>query len=199
MLIVGGGDGGVAREVARHDCVERIDQCEIDGKVVEAAKKFLPTLSCGFDDPRMHLHIGDGVKFVREHRDEFDVIIVDSTDPVGPGEALFGEGFYRDARSALHEDGIIVSQAESIYLFPEIVRRLCGITRRLFRYQSYGMIAVPTYPTGSIGFCLASKNHPVECPARELPPELAAQLRYYTPEVHHAALQLPAFAARWFD
>ena len=98
VLIVGGGDGGVAREVARHGCVERIDQCEIDGKVVEAAKRFLPSLSCGFDDPRVRLHIGDGVKFVKEHPGEFDVIIVDSTDPVGPGEALFGEEFYCDAK-----------------------------------------------------------------------------------------------------
>ena len=146
----------------------------------------------------MHLHIGDGVRFVREHRDEFDVIIVDSTDPVGPGEALFGEEFYRDARNALHEDGIIISQAESIYLFPKIVQRLCRITRELFVHQRYGMIAVPTYPTGSIGFCLASKKHPVDRPVRLPDAELAGQLRYYTPEVHHAALQLPAFAARWF-
>ena len=198
VLIVGGGDGGVAREVARHACVERIDQCEIDGKVVEASRRFLPTLSCGFDDPRMHLHIGDGVRFVKEHPDEFDVIIVDSTDPVGPGAALFGEQFYQDAYRALRKDGVIISQAESIYLFPEIVRRLCSITRKLFAYQGYGMIAVPTYPTGSIGFCLAAKTHPVDRPVRNLTPELAARLRYYTPQVHHAAMQLPAFAARWF-
>ena len=93
---------------------------------------------------------------------------------------------------------MIVSQAESIYLFPEIVRRLCGITRKHFACQGYGMIAVPTYPTGSIGFCLASKKYPVDHPLRTLAPDLAAHLRYYTPAVHQAAFQLPAFAARWF-
>lgn len=199
VLIVGGGDGGVAREVARHPEVERIDLCEIDAAVVEAAKRFLPSLACGFDDPRMHLHIGDGVRFVREHPDEFDVIIVDSTDPVGPGEALFGEAFYRDAGRALKPGGVICSQAESIYLFPEIVQRLYRLTGKLFRHHGYGMIAVPTYPTGTIGFFMGSHSAPVDRPVRPAPESLARELRYYTPEIHRAAFQLPAFAARWFQ
>ncbi len=198
VLIVGGGDGGVAREVARHPEVERIDQCEIDGQVVAMARKFLPGMACGFDDPRMNLHIGDGLEFVKAHHDEFDVVIVDSTDPVGPGEALFGAAFYESVHQALRADGIVCSQAESIFLFPEIVRRLYGFTERLFRYNGYGMIAVPTYPTGSIGFCMGSKAARVDEPGRALSPALAASLRYYTPAVHRAAFQLPAFAARWF-
>lgn len=198
ILIVGGGDGGVAREAARHDAVEQIDLCEIDGAVVEAARRFLPSLACGFDDRRVRLHIADGVRFVHDHPGEFDVIIVDSTDPVGPGEALFGADFYRDAMRALKPDGVICSQAESIYLFPEIVQRLHRLTGSLFRHNGYGMIAVPTYPTGTIGFCMGSKSHPVDRPFRPLPEALARQLRYYTPEIHHAAFQLPAFAARWF-
>ena len=194
VLIVGGGDGGVAREVARHKEVKQIDQCEIDGKVVELCRKHLPSTACGFDDPRMNLTIGDGLEFVRNSCNEYDVIIVDSTDPVGPGEVLFGEEFYHSVHRALKADGVVASQSESIFLYPEIVQRLYGFTRQLFYSNGYAFIAVPTYPAGSIGVCLASKSHNVEKPLREPDEELIAQLRYYTPQIHSAAFQLPAFA-----
>ena len=151
VLIIGGGDGGVAREVARHKCVKHIDQCEIDGRVVELCRQYIPSMACGFDDPRMHLTIGDGLAFVRACSCEYDVIIVDSTDPVGPGEVLFGKDFYQSVRKALKPGGVVASQAESIFLYPEIVQRLYGFTRELFAFNGYGFIAVPTYPAGSIG------------------------------------------------
>ncbi|MBE6381051.1 MAG: polyamine aminopropyltransferase [Lentisphaerae bacterium] len=198
VLIIGGGDGGVAREVARHQCVKQIDHCEIDGKVVEMCKKFVPGMACGFDDPRLNLHIGDGLEFVRNKVDEYDVIIVDSTDPIGPGAVLFGREFYQSVHRALKADGVVASQSESIFLYPEIVQRLYGFTRELFAYNGYAFIAVPTYPAGSIGVCLANKKYPVEKPLRELDDALASQLRYYTPEIHSAAFKLPAFAQRWF-
>lgn len=199
VLIIGGGDGGVAREVAKHASVEVIDQCEIDGKVVDLCKKYVPSMACGFDDPRVNLTIGDGLAFVRERENEYDVIIVDSTDPAGPGEVLFGRDFYNSVHRALKADGVVASQAESIYLYPEIVRRLYGFTKELFRSNGYGFIAVPTYPAGSIGVCIGSKLNPVDKPCREIPSELAEKLRYYTPEIHTAAFQLPAFARRWFE
>lgn len=198
VLIIGGGDGGVAREVAKHQCVKEIHQCEIDGMVVEMCKKFVPSMSCGFDDPRMHLVIGDGLKFVREHQNEFDVIIVDSTDPIGPGEVLFGRDFYNSVHAALRDGGVVASQSESIYLYKDIVTRLYGFTKELFAYNGYGFISVPTYPSGAIGVCVASKAHPVEKPIRLPDAELTAQLKYYTPEIHTAAFQLPAFARKWF-
>ena len=198
VLIIGGGDGGVAREVARHKSVKHIDHCEIDGKVVELCKKHIPSTACGFDDPREHLHIGDGLAFVREKQDEYDVIIVDSTDPVGPGEVLFGRDFYESVHRALRKDGVVASQSESIYLYKDIVCRLYGFTRELFKYNGYAFISVPTYPSGAIGVCIASKAHPVDTPLRPIPAELAGKLRYYTPEIHQAAFQLPAFAREWF-
>lgn len=198
VLIIGGGDGGVAREIAKHKCVKEIHQCEIDGKVVEMCKKFVPSMACGFDDPRMNLVIGDGIKFVKDHPNEFDVIIVDSTDPIGPGEGLFGREFYNSVHAALREDGVVASQSESIYLYKDIVTRLYGFTKELFAYNGYAFISVPTYPSGAIGVCVASKADAVDKPLRNLDAELAAQLKYYTPEIHTAAFQLPAFARNWF-
>ena len=198
VLILGGGDGGVAREVARHECVKHIDQCEIDGRVVELCKKYIPSTACGFADPRMHLTIGDGLAFVRNRQNEYDIIIVDSTDPIGPGEVLFGKEFYQSVRRALKPGGVVASQAESIFLYPEIVKRLYGFTRELFTYNGYGFIAVPTYPAGSIGVCIATDNQAVDQPLRKLPETLKAQLKYYTTEIHRAAFQMPAFALSCF-
>lgn len=198
VLIIGGGDGGVAREVAKHSCVKHIDQCEIDGQVVELCKKYIPSTACGFDDRRMHLTIGDGLEFVRRHKNEYDVIIVDSTDPIGPGEVLFGREFYQSVHDALKDDGVVASQSESIFLYADIVKRLYGFTRELFRYNGYAFIAVPTYPAGSIGVCVASKANPVKKPLRKMSPELAKSMKYYTPQIHRSSFVLPAFTKPWF-
>ena len=198
VLIIGGGDGGVAREVARHKSVKAIDQCEIDGKVIELCRKYIPSTACGFDDERMNLVIGDGLKFVKEHKNEYDVIIVDSTDPIGPGEVLFGREFYESVHAALKDNGVVASQSESIFLYPDIVKRLYGFTRELFQYNGYGFIAVPTYPAGSIGVCVASKADPVKEPLRVPDEDLAKVLKYYTPEIHRSAFVLPKFTQSWF-
>ena len=199
VLIIGGGDGGVAREVARHKTVKHIDQCEIDGEVVELCRKYIPSTACGFDDRRMHLTIGDGLEFVKQRKNEYDVIIVDSTDPIGPGEVLFGREFYESVHAALKADGVVASQSESIFLYPDIVRRLYGFTRELFKYNGYAFIAVPTYPAGSIGVCVASKANPVKKPLRQMDEDLKKVLKYYTPEIHEAAFVLPAFTKPWFE
>ena len=101
VLVIGGGDGGVLRELAKHPELKELHICEIDAEVIAACRQFLPETACGFDDLRVAIHIGDGSKFVREHKNEFDIIIVDSTDPGGPGEPLFGEKFYCDLKRAL--------------------------------------------------------------------------------------------------
>lgn len=199
VLIIGGGDGGVAREVARHKTVKHIDQCEIDGEVVELCRKYIPSTACGFDDRRMHLTIGDGLEFVKQRKNEYDVIIVDSTDPIGPGEVLFGREFYESVHAALKADGVVASQSESIFLYPDIVKRLYGFTRELFKYNGYAFIAVPTYPAGSIGVCVASKANPVKKPLRQMDEDLKKVLKYYTPEIHEAAFVLPAFTKPWFE
>ncbi|MGN0848297.1 MAG: spermidine synthase [Victivallaceae bacterium] len=194
VLVIGGGDGGILREIAKHDCVKRIDLCEIDAMVIEAAKKFVPSMSCGFDDPRVAVHIADGSKFVADKESEYDVIIVDSTDPVGPGESLFNAEFYSKMKRALKPDGVIASQSESIYLHPAVIKRLMRINLDLFGSYNYALMLVPTYPTGTIGASVVSCSRDVKNPVREPDASMLAKLRYYTPEIHRASFVLPKFA-----
>ncbi|PIC48568.1 hypothetical protein B9Z55_007489 [Caenorhabditis nigoni] len=112
VLIIGGGDGGILREVLKHDTVEKVTMCEIDEMVIDVAKKFLPGMSCGFSHEKLDLYCGDGFEFLKNHKNEFDVIITDSSDPVGPAESLFGQSYYELLRDALKEDGILSSQGE---------------------------------------------------------------------------------------
>lgn len=193
VLVIGGGDGGILRELAKHDGVESIDICEIDELVIQASKEFIPSMSCGYDDPRVRVHVMDGNEFVKDRQGYYDVIVVDSTDPIGPGEILFGEKFYRNMKSALRENGVIASQSESLFLSREIIVRLLGITGRLFKMSGYALIVVPTYPFGSIGACVASLGPDIYKPCRVPSEAMQEKLRYYTTDVHGAAFCLPRF------
>ena len=199
LLVVGGGDGGVLREAGKHPELEVMDICEIDAEVIETAKKFFPNVSCGYDDPRVAVHIADGSEFIKDRPGYYDVIIVDSTDPGGPGAPLFGEQFYRDMKKALRPGGVIATQAESPYLLPDIVQRLYKVSEQVFRSVGYASILVPTYPTGTIGACVAGDRDDIASPARPVPPELAAKLRYYNLKIHEAAFANPSFVKRLFD
>ncbi|MCP3968392.1 MAG: spermidine synthase [Lentisphaerae bacterium] len=193
VLVIGGGDGGVLREIAKHDCVKRIDICEIDQKVIDICREYVPSLAKGYDDPRVNLYVGDGNVYIQDKQQFYDVIIVDSTDPIGPGESLFNEDFYRGMRGALRESGVITSQSESIFLHQDVIQGLLRIAKKLFTKYSYAGMYVPTYPAGNIGLCAASLGPEVEVPARRPSVEMQRQLRYYTPEVHEAAFKLPRF------
>lgn len=199
VLVIGGGDGGVLREVARHPEIDEIDICEIDEEVIRVCRELVPSMGCGFDDPRVNLHVADGSQFIRDRQAYYDVIIVDSTDPIGPGEALFQEPFYAAMKSALNPSGIIATQAESIFLHEEIIAELLSMVNRLFPVWGYSFMSVPTYPGGNIGCCLASFGTDVNTPARLPTPALQSQLKYYTPQVHEASFILPAFAQRMID
>jgi len=196
ILVVGGGDGGVLREINRHGLVEKIDFCEIDEQVIEVSKQFLPGLACGFDDPRVTVHIGDGNLFVKGKTCAYDVIIVDSSDPIGPGEALFTKSFYRGLKNALKPGGVLATQGESIFMHREWVVTLTRICRELFPVQAYANICVPTYPGGNIGICMGSKGPELVTPERLVPDSIQEQLKYYTPRVHKAAFVLPHFAEK---
>lgn len=191
VLVIGGGDGGILREVARHNTVKEIDICEIDEEVINVCKTFIPSMGCGFDDSRVNVHIADGSAFIKKRLNYYDVIIVDSSDPVGPAETLFRESFYTGMKNALRKNGIIAAQSESFFLHGKIVRSLMDICRGLFPVAEYSYIMVPTYPGGGIGICVGSLGPDVKQPARLLAAKIRNQLRYYNPEIHQASFILP--------
>ncbi|WP_325063117.1 polyamine aminopropyltransferase [Halovulum marinum] len=200
VLIIGGGDGGMAREVLRHSAVERVTMVEIDAGVVAFSKKYLPGLSAGaFDDPRLELVIADGAQFVRDCADRFDVIIVDSTDPVGPGEVLFTDSFYGRAKACLAAGGILVTQNGVPFLQGAELTNTMRAFRALFADATCYLATVPTYAGGPMAFGWGTDGDARRTPAETLQDRFAAagiETRYYTPEVHRGAFALPGYVLR---
>jgi len=158
VLVIGGGDGGVVRELVKYKEVEEIHLCDIDERVIEISKKYFPNISSGYNDPRVKIFVEDGVKFVREHaHGKYDVIIVDSPDPVGPAKELFSKQFYLDIKSALNPDGILVTQSESMFYFQELISNLSKFIPTIFKKYRHYYTLVPTYPSGEIGFSFCSE------------------------------------------
>eukprot|EP01087_Luapelamoeba_hula_P024304 TRINITY_DN91_c0_g1_i1.p1 TRINITY_DN91_c0_g1~~TRINITY_DN91_c0_g1_i1.p1 ORF type:complete len:287 (+),score=53.29 TRINITY_DN91_c0_g1_i1:67-927(+) len=194
VLIIGGGDGGVVREVCKHPGVESIEMCEIDKGVPETSKKFLPTMSTHFGDPRLTLLIEDGCKYLATKTAEYDVIIVDSSDPVGPAEVLFQAPFYASMRNALKDGGIVCTQAECLWLHLDLISSLVNSSREMYNTVEYAFTTIPTYPCGQVGFVVCSlqdKSFTASVPSRTLP---KGSTRYYNEKVHSAAFVLPEFA-----
>ena len=196
ILVIGGGDGGVLRELSRHKEPKVLDICEIDEEVIRASREFLPEMACGYDDPRVTVHIADGSEFIRQRREYYDLVIVDSTDPGGPGAPLFGAEFYRDLKSALRPGGVVGTQAESPWLLPDVVKGLINAARSNFKFVEYAAISVPTYPTGMIGCCVASDSRQPALPAAEPDEKLLETLRYYNKDVHKSSFSKPQFVAQ---
>ncbi|XP_064960105.1 spermine synthase-like isoform X4 [Musa acuminata AAA Group] len=147
VLVIGGGDGGVLREIARHSSVEHIDICEIDKMVIDVCKQFFPDLSVGFDDPRVRLHVADGIKFLRDAPEAmYDVIIVDSSDPIGPARELVEKPFFEMIARALKPGGVLCNQAESMWLHTHLIQDMLSICREIFKSVHYAWASVPTYP-----------------------------------------------------
>lgn len=187
VLVVGGGDGGSIRETLKHDSVREAVLAEIDERVVEAAKKYLPNTSCSLDDPRCRVMIGDGFRHVNTHPGEYDVILCDSTDPVGPGIVLFSEEFYQGVYSSLKDDGIFVAQTESPFYYGDLLARVSKTLKGIFPIVKTYVTVMPTYPGALWTFTLASKRYdPVECVRR-----LDLETKFYTPELHTASFALP--------
>ena len=197
VLIIGGGDGGMAREVLRHASVEHVTMVEIDAGVIEFSKKYLPSLSAGaFDDPRLDLVIADGAEFVATTDRRFDVAIVDSTDPVGPGEVLFTDTFYGRTRRCLNEGGILVTQNGVPFMQGSELAGTMRAFQALFADAACYIASVPTYVGGPMAFGWgtdgAARQAPVET-LRARYRESGIRTRYYTPEVHAAAFALPGY------
>lgn len=195
-LVIGAGDGGVVRELCRYPELEHIDLVEIDPLVLEVCRKYLPKTACKLDDPRVHIHYADGLKFIRACEDTYDLIIVDSTDPFGPGEGLFTKEFYGNCYKALHADGIMVNQHESPFYEQDALamQRAHKRITQSFPLARVYQAHIPTYPSGHWLFGFASKKyHPVKNldAARWNARNLATQ--YYTANLHRGAFALPAY------
>ncbi|XP_055810277.1 spermidine synthase 1 [Solanum dulcamara] len=205
VLVIGGGDGGVLREVSRHSSVEQIDICEIDKMVVEVAKQFFPDVAVGYEDPRVNLHIGDGVAFLKNvPAGTYDAVIVDSSDPIGPAQELFEKPFFESIARALRPGGVVSTQAESIWLHMHIIEEIVANCRQIFKGSvNYAWTTVPTYPSGMIGFMLCSTEGPAvdfKNPINPIDDEshdkTCGLLKFYNSEIHQASFCLPSFAKR---
>jgi spermidine synthase len=195
VLVIGGGDGGTLREVLQHDCVEEAVLCEIDGEVVEAARKYLPFVATGLNHPRAKVHIGDGVDFVKKSADgSFDVVIVDSTDPIGPGVGLFSGDFYKQVKRILRPDGIAMAQAESPWEDNIDLRKVYGNLKDGFD-SVYSLTAtIPTYPFGFWSWAFASNTvHPFQKIDLARASAIEKTTRFYNQDVHKGVFAIPNF------
>lgn len=196
VLVIGAGDGGVIREITRYNYVEQIDLVEIDKMVIDVCKKYLPQTACRFDDERVHIYYQDGLKFIRKCVDEYDLIIVDSTDPFGPGEGLFTKEFYGNCYKALKDDGIMVNQHESAFYKNDAVamRRAHKRIVESFSISRVYQAHIPSYPSGHWLFGFASKKyHPVKDLRADEWNALGMKTGYYNTNLHKGAFYLPNY------
>ncbi len=191
VLVVGGGDGGTIREILKHKSVEKAVLCEIDNRVIELSKKYLPEISCGLDDPRVEIFIGDGIKYVREHKNEFDAIIVDSTDPAGASEGLYSTDFYKSLYDSLTPEGVFTAHTETPVYLPQEVKRIFGDIKSVFPVTKLFMAAVPTYPGVYWSFTIGSKKYDPEKVNTDLIPDF--DTKYYHRDLHKACFVLPKY------
>lgn len=192
VLVIGGGDGGTVREVVRHDTVEKVEMVEIDGMVVEACKKYLPEISAALNEPnpKLDLKIGDGIQHMADATNEYDVIIVDCSDPIGPGEGLFTPEFYRNVYKALKEDGLFVQQTESPFYHRELIKRIQKDVRAIFPITDLYLAHIPIYPGGCHCFTFGSKKYG---PKDADTSRQTMEMRYHNAEVQQGCFALPNF------
>lgn len=193
VLVVGGGDGGVIREVLKHPSVEKAVLVEIDGQVIEYSKKFLPSIAGTLDDPRVEVKVDDGFLYIANSKREFDVIMVDSTEPVGPAVNLFSEGFYSGIKDALKDDGIFVAQTDNPWFKADLIHQVYHDVKKIFPVTKLYTANIPTYPSGLWTFTMGSKIHD---PLKVKPERFhEIETKYYTPELHTASFALPRFVS----
>jgi spermidine synthase len=197
VLVVGGGDGGVIREVLKHPSVEAATLVEIDGQVVKYSKKYLPSIAGALDDPRVDVQVADGFMHIAESEAAYDVIMVDSTEPVGPAVKLFEKGFYEGIHRALKEDGIFVAQTDNPWFHADLLRTVYNDVKEIFTHTDVYTANIPTYPSGLWTFTIGSKQYrPKEVPRHRAE---ALDTQYYTADIHEAAFALPAFVQRGLE
>ncbi len=197
VLIIGGGDGGVAREVLRHDSVKQCTLVDIDEVVVQVSKKYFPSMSPVFNNPKLKLKIEDGVQFIKNTNEKFDIILVDSTDPIGPASALFAKKFYEEISSTLNSEGLVVVQAESSFFEIKTQALILQCFHSLFPVSQLYHFSNMVYPGGLWSFALGSKRfHPIKDVQKEKNSCTGWDLCYYNPKIHQSAFSQPEFVKK---
>ena len=191
VLVVGGGDGGVIREVLKHPSVEKATLVEIDGKVIEYSKQYLPSIAGMLEDPRVEVKVDDGFMHIAQSENEYDVIMVDSTEPVGPAVNLFTKGFYEGISKALREDGVFVAQTDNPWFHQQLIQTVFRDVKETFPITRLYTANIPTYPSGLWTFTIGSKKYdPLEVEESRFHD---IDTKYYTKDLHRAAFVLPRF------
>lgn len=193
VLIIGGGDGGAAREAVRHPEVESVTMVDIDGKVIELSKQYFPEIAKAMieGDPKLTVKVGDGIAFMREAENYYDVIIVDCSDPVGPGEGLFSYDFYKDTFRALKDDGLFVQQTESPFMHRKLVKDIFDCVSDIFPITRLYTAFIPLYPSGMHCFTMGSKKYdPLTWQPNR---KRIFPTRYYNEGIQQSAFVLPNF------
>ena len=199
VLVIGAGDGGTVRELTKYKSIEKIDMVEIDRMVVDACKEFLPTVASKLSDPRVHIFIDDGLRFVRHVENKYDLIIVDSTDPFGPGEGLFTTEFYGNCYKALTSDGILVNQHESPFYntYSKSMKQAHKKILQFFPIVKVYQAHIPTYPSGHWLFGFASKKfHPVNDLDVGKWNRIGIDTDYYNTRLHKGCFALPTYVTK---
>ena len=195
ILVIGGGDGGIVREILKYPSVEAVHLCEIDEMVINKCREFIPSMASALDDPRVHIHIRDGFQFLQENTNTFDVLVTDSSDPVGPAESLYQPKFFELCHAALTSDGVYAQQGECMWLHLEMIKEYMEVLGSKFHQVDYAWTSVPTYPCGTIGFlvCSKSKAHDVHVPVQNTDD---IDLTFYSRDMHTAAFKKPRFVEK---
>lgn len=203
VLVIGGGDGGTVRELTRYPQIEKIDMVEIDKMVVDVSREYIDFCACKLDDKRVNLYFEDGVAFVKNAKDKsYDLILVDSTDPIGPGEGLFTVDFYKDCYRVLSDEGILVNQNESPYFdtYAKEMKRSNAKIKDIFPISKVYQFHMPTYPSGHWLFGFASKKlDPIKNHNKEAWESLNLKTKYYNSEIHTGAFALPQYVKEMLD
>jgi spermidine synthase len=189
ILIIGGGDGGTLQQVLRYPGVNLVTVCELDVRVIEVCRQYFPDFGHSFDDDRTQLVIQDAFEYLQERNRKFDVIIADTTDPIGQAERLFTIEFYKLMVAALADHGVIVTQCEQLYFDSQFIKHMLGIAKKLAEHAVYYHVLVPTYPGGGIGFLYLSDTPWQNGLSKPYP----GKMRYLNHQIHQAAFALPEF------
>ena len=197
ILVIGGGDGGTVREVLKHKSVKSIEMCEIDGMVIEASKKFLPTISCGLNDPKVKIFVEDAIEYIKNKKNCYDVVLIDSTDPMGPGEGLFTEEFYTNVKNSLREGGIVVPQSESPFANVVEMGKMYKLLKKVFKNVAPYCGPIPTYPGGYWSWAFCSDE--VEVPHchkkvdKQRADEISKLCKIYNARIQTSSFDVPNF------